>query len=148
MAYISTEEVKVIREELKKNFPSRLGWKLSIVRRDYLSLSISIIKAPFELRNDQNNSYEPVNQYWIESRENTQSIPPLKKIFEIANKNNYNRSDVQSDYFDVGYYLNISIGHFGKPFTPSEATNTQELSATHRGNLTIKPNAQELSNTN
>ena len=140
MAYISTEEIKVIREELKKNFPSRLGWKLSIVRRDYLSLSISIIKAPFELRNDQNNAYEQVNQYWIESRENKQSVPPLKKIFEIANKNNYNRSDVQSDYFDVGYYLNISIGHFGKPFTPSEATNTQELSATHRGNLTIKPN--------
>ena len=135
MAYISTEEVKVIREELKKNFPSRLGWKLSIVRRDYLSLSISIIKAPFELRNDQNNAYEQVNQYWIESRENKQSIPPLKKIFEIANKNNYNRSDVQSDYFDVGYYLNISIGHFGKPFTPNEATNTQELSATQRGNL-------------
>ena len=135
MAYISTEEVKVIREELKKNFPSRLGWKLSIVRRDYLSLSISIIQAPFELRNDQNNAYEQVNQYWIESRENKQSIPPLKKIFEIANKNNYNRSDVQSDYFDVGYYLNISIGHFGKPFTPNEATNTQELSATQRGNL-------------
>ena len=132
MAYISTEEVKVIREELKKNFPSRLGWKLSIVRRDYLSLSISIIKAPFELRNDQNNAYEQVNQYWIESRENKQSIPPLKKIFEIANKNNYDRSDVQSDYFDIGYYLNISIGHFGKPFTPSEAT--------HLLNLTIKPN--------
>ena len=123
MAYISTEEVKVIREELKKNFPSRLGWKLSIVRRDYLSLSISIIKAPFELRNDQKNAYEEVNQYWIESRENKQSIPPLKKIFEIANKNNYDRSDVQSDYFDVGYYLNISIGHFGKPFTPNEATH-------------------------
>ena len=123
MAYISTEEVKVIREELKKNFPSRLGWKLSIVRRDYLSLSISIIQAPFELRNDQNNAYEQVNQYWIESRENKQSVPVLKKIFEIANKNNYDRSDVQSDYFDVGYYLNISIGHFGKPFTPNEATH-------------------------
>ena len=119
MAYISTEEVKVIREELKKNFPSRLGWKLSIVRRDYLSLSISIIQAPFELRNDQNNDYEQVNKYWIERRENTQSIPVLKKIFEIANKKNYDRSDVQSDYFDVGYYLNISIGHFGKPFTPT-----------------------------
>ena len=127
MAYISTEEVKVIREELKKNFPSRLGWKLSIVRRDYLSLSISIIQAPFELRNDQKNAYEQVNQYWLESRENKQSIPVLKKIFEIANKNNYDRSDVQSDYFDVGYYLNISIGHFGKPFTL-------------RGNPTIKPN--------
>ena len=127
MAYISTEEVKVIREELKKNFPSRLGWKLSIVRRDYLSLSISIIQAPFELRNDQNNAYEQVNQYWIESRENKESVPVLKKIFEIANKNNYDRSDVQSDYFDVGYYLNISIGHFGKPFNPTEATQ--------RGNL-------------
>jgi hypothetical protein len=127
MAYISTEEVKVIREELKKNFPSRLGWKLSIVRRDYLSLSISIINAPIELRNDQNKAYEQVNQYWIESRENKQSIPVLKKIFEIANKNNYDRSDVQSDYFDVGYYLNLSIGHFGKPFT-------------QRGNLARQPN--------
>lgn len=117
MAYISTEEVKVIREELKKNFPSQLGWKLSIVRRDYLSLSISIIEAPFELRNDVKNDYEQVNSYWITSRENKQSIPVLKKILKIANKNNYDRSDVQSDYFDVGFYLNLSIGHFGKPFT-------------------------------
>jgi hypothetical protein len=123
MAYISTEEVKVIREELKKNFPSRLGWKLSIVRRDYLSLSISIINAPIELRNDQNNSYESVNQYWLESRENKESVLVLKKIFEIANKNNYDRSDVQSDYFDVGYYLNLSIGHFGKPFNPPRQPN-------------------------
>lgn len=123
MAYISTEEVKVIREELKKNFPSRLGWKLSIVRRDYLSLSISIINAPIELRNDQNNSYESVNQYWLESRENKESVLVLKKIFEIANKNNYDRSDVQSDYFDVGYYLNLSIGHFGKSFTPARQPN-------------------------
>jgi KaiC/GvpD/RAD55 family RecA-like ATPase len=119
MAYISTEEVKVIREELKKNFPSRLGWKLSVVRRDYLSLSISIINAPIELRNDQNNAYESVNQYWLESRQNKSSILVLKKILEIANKNNYDRSDVQSDYFDVGYYLNLSIGHFGKPFNPT-----------------------------
>lgn len=126
MAYISTEEVKVIREELKKNFPSQLGWKLSIVRRDYLSLSISIIEAPFELRNDVKNDYEQVNSHWISSRENKQSIPVLKKILKIANKKNYDRSDVKSDYFDVGFYLNLSIGHFGKPFT-------------HRGNPARQP---------
>lgn len=111
MAYISTEEVKVIREELKKNFPSKDGWKFSIVKRDFLSLNIIILSAPVEIRNDVQRTYEQVNKYRLEGRREE-----LKRIFEIANRNNYDYSDVQSDYFDVGFYLNISIGSYDKPF--------------------------------
>lgn len=32
----------------------------------------------------------------------------LQTIEKIANRHNYNNSDIQSDYFDVGYYLNVS----------------------------------------
>jgi len=111
MPYISKEEVKAIREELKQAFPSKLGWKLSIVNQDGYNLRISIMEAPVELRNNPNRGYEQVNHYYLKNR-----AEELSQITEIANRNNYDRSDVQNDYFDVGYYLNITIGKWDTPF--------------------------------
>jgi hypothetical protein len=29
---------------------------------------------------------------------------------------NHDRSDIQSDYFDVGWYVDINIGRWNKPY--------------------------------
>jgi len=116
MAYISTEKTKEIRNELKVLYPSKDGWKLSVTNHDYSSLSVSILEAPFELRDDIKRNYEQVNQYCTEERSNQAAIEVLKKVIEISNKTNYNKSDSMSDYHDVGYYFNLSIGAWDKPF--------------------------------
>jgi len=50
------------------------------------------------------------------------------KIFEIANQWNYNNSDIMTDYFDVGYYLDIELK---KPadFEPREKMTETERTA-------------------
>ena len=40
----------------------------------------------------------------------------LKKVVEITNQYNWNNSDSQIDYFDVNFYLHLSIGRWDKPF--------------------------------
>lgn len=49
----------------------------------------------------------------------------LHKIFKIANQWNYDNSDLMTDYFDVGYYLDIDIK---KPedFQPRESMTEEE----------------------
>jgi len=37
-------------------------------------------------------------------------------IIKIANTYNYDNSDPMTDYFDVNYYFNISLGKYSKPF--------------------------------
>jgi hypothetical protein len=32
------------------------------------------------------------------------------------NAGNHNNSDVQSDYFDVGWYIDVNIGKWNKPY--------------------------------
>lgn len=48
----------------------------------------------------------------------------LSAIYKIANQWNYNNSDIMSDYFDVGYYLDIDIKK-AEDFAP-RATMTEE----------------------
>jgi hypothetical protein len=116
MAYISTEEVAIIRNELKQMFPRKQNWVFSIRREHYSSLHITIRQSPIELRADTSKEYEQVNYYFIQERENKVASELLQIIYDISNKQNYDRSDIQSDYFDVGFYFSMSIGSWDKPF--------------------------------
>jgi hypothetical protein len=40
----------------------------------------------------------------------------LEKIVKTLNIGNHNNSDIQSDYFDVGWYVSIKVGEWDKPY--------------------------------
>ena len=40
----------------------------------------------------------------------------LIKLFDALNDGNHDRSDSMTDYFDVGWYLDINIGKWDKPY--------------------------------
>ena len=40
----------------------------------------------------------------------------FKRVGEIVNQYNYNDSDIQTDYFDVNFYLSLNIGKWDKPY--------------------------------
>jgi hypothetical protein len=46
-------------------------------------------------------------------------------VFKIANQWNYDKSDIMTDYFDVGYYLDIDI-KAPEDFTPREEMTVEE----------------------
>ena len=121
MAYISANDVKAIRAELKEKFPK---WKFG-VRKGAGSLSVDVtIKqgtASFE-----GKTYQQVNQYWIDSHwTDFEDAAALKRINEIMHnapgraggKKFYDNSDAMTDYFDTAFYTHLSIGSWDQPYT-------------------------------
>lgn len=101
-AYITTEMVAEIRNQLKKKFPN---FKFEVRRSPggYGSIDIFIISGPVKFRDTDGD----INHYHIQNYNNN-SI--LKKMLDVINYKNWDRSDITTDYFDVGYYVHLYQG--------------------------------------
>lgn len=57
-----------------------------------------------------------VNTHWY--NDNFSDIPAefLEKLIHAMNVGNHDRSDIMTDYFDVGWYIDINIGTWEKPY--------------------------------
>lgn len=130
----AVEIAKEVRAELKKEFP---GYKFSVTA-DYSSMTIALMEAPespVAYTTPENMfskyGYEQLNHHYLDcySAEDRRwnnttdriiltpkAIALFKKITKIANRKNYDNSDIQTDHFDVGYYFNLHIGKWNKPF--------------------------------
>jgi hypothetical protein len=53
----------------------------------------------------------------------------LKKILKTINKKSWDRSDISTDYFDVGFYLDLTQGNntYGSQRKPFELTGARRL---------------------
>ena len=140
MAYISTEDVKHIRNELKKELPQ---YKFSVVRDHHSSVTISLMKGPafkdYEYFDRYNNviktanlsdgEHHQINQFHLEDfygKENAEILGKIDTISRTAPAKNggkvwYNDSDIQTDYFDIAYYVHINVGKWNKPYEIVEA---------------------------
>ena len=58
-----------------------------------------------------------VNPYWYQDHFSGKAKSFLTEILTAMNDGNHDRSDVQSDYFDVGWYVDVNIGKWNKPYT-------------------------------
>lgn len=106
MAYISKEQVKEIRENLKKEFPNI---KFSVTRNNYSKIEVAIIKSNL----DFGTNFLDINHYYLEKYPHADI---LKRIKEIANEGNFDKSDIQSDYFHVGWYFSLLVGKWDKDY--------------------------------
>jgi hypothetical protein len=111
MAYITTDQVKNFREQLKASFPSKDGWKLSVTRQHYSVVSVTILAAPIKLIE---GDYKQINTFYCETYEHAEIF---NKIKSICMEGNFDKSDYQTDYHHVGWYFNLSVGNWDKPFT-------------------------------
>lgn len=119
MPYITTEEVKEIRQKLKKEFPN---FKFSIRKSESSSgVDVTILTAPIQMlinEDDIQRGYRQVNHFWI--NETYEEYPEVREILNkikgIMNKKNGVLVE-DSDYGTVPYYYtNIYIGDYNKPF--------------------------------
>lgn len=129
MAYMSQEKKKTIAENLKKVMPK--GWKYSLAVRHHSTLVLTISECPIDLIAEYTaraKSRKPdtywtgdekhitVNPYWIDDQFEGTRLEQMKSIFAVMNDGNHDRSDIQSDYFDVGWYSEICFGRWNRPF--------------------------------
>jgi len=57
-----------------------------------------------------------VNPYWYQDHFTGKAKNFLKEIFTAMNDGNHDNSDIQTDYFDVGWYVDVNIGRWNKPY--------------------------------
>lgn len=56
------------------------------------------------------NGYINVNVYHFDSHFSGQALKFIKEVYAAMMVGNHDNSDLQSDYFDVGWYVDINIG--------------------------------------
>ncbi len=131
MAYMNQAKKQVIAAALKVVMPK--DWKYSL-KCDKHGITLTIRSAPVDLIAEVERvtnktagvdgivgvrstpaTHVSVNEYWL-SNQFDESLPIFQNIKDALNTGNHDRSDPQTDYFDVGHYAHIRIGAWDKPF--------------------------------
>ena len=131
MAYMNQEKKKTIATYLKMALKGT-GIKYSLGVRHHSTIVMKITAGPVDFiknyvdlahlrpeKYDMVNGYPTyldVNPYCYKEHFNGKALDILTKIFDTMNAGNHDRSDVQSDYFDVGWYVDVNVGTWDKPY--------------------------------
>jgi len=57
-----------------------------------------------------------VNPYWYKEHFSGKTKAFLSEVIPAMNDGNWDKSDIQSDYFNVGWYVSVNIGKWNKPY--------------------------------
>jgi len=125
--YMNINDIaKEVRETLKKEFPN-LVFSTTIEKYSGgQSLTVAWMSGfdPIDDSNPENSDIDKndfnfqINRYYIDKdvRLNEKAKNVLKKVNEISNKRNWDKSDPMTDYFNVNYYFHLKVGKWDKPY--------------------------------
>jgi len=119
MAYMNQERKAALAAELKKVMPQ--GWKYSLAVRNHSTIVLTITDAPFNilggLGREAASGHATINTHWIRECFADECLADVfEKIAAALNVGNHDRSDIMTDLFDVGWYVDIQVGRWDKPF--------------------------------
>ena len=112
MAFMNQERKKELAPAIK-SILKKYGAKGSLKVRDYSTLVLTISESRFEV--PENEDGERINQYYLSDNYSGEKLQFLKELVEAMMTGNHNNSDIQTDYFDVGWYIEIRFGRWKRP---------------------------------
>jgi hypothetical protein len=136
MAYVSQEVITKARAALKA-LNKEYGVKATLSGKGDSTLYLTIAEGKIDFINnfcenivakrrqhdtkqvidwvtkEQNIS---VNQYYLDSSFDGIALEYLEKAKAIMYADHWDRSDIQSDYFNCAYYISIQVGRWNKPY--------------------------------
>ncbi len=126
MAYITAKETRAIKKKLVESFPD---FKFSVRNEHHSSVAVTILSGPvrfnyteearrtsasmYNVTSEKEPDYLQLNHYYLENYTNANI---LHEMYDILNDGNYDNSEPMTDYFDVGFYVNLSMGSWDKPY--------------------------------
>lgn len=119
MAYISKEDVKKIRENLKSLYPRKQGYKISVTRRNSMEVVVALMEGPHEV----GETYQQLNHYHPEHYSGFvyEFVDVVSEVIEgVKEYVDYNAGDVTADYGNSNYFQSIEIGKWDKPYVKVE----------------------------
>lgn len=135
MAYMNQERKSRIAGLLKEALKGE-GIKYTLSVRNLSTIVMKVTAAPIDFIQNSRETrkihprfdihgvpivdtreYLDVNPYWDMAESfSGKALEVLRKILSCLNDGNHDRSDISSDYFDVGWYVDVKIGDYNKPF--------------------------------
>jgi hypothetical protein len=128
MAYIKTEEVSAIRNELKKRF-GHTGLKFGVKKQHHSSVHVTIKAGPIDFSDiyrdhyGSGDHYAQVNVYHLSNYGQHQPFfEEVLKIIKTApalaegGREWFDKSDIMTDYFHTAFYINLNVGEYDKPY--------------------------------
>ncbi len=115
------------------------SWKYSLSVRHHSTLVFTLASSPLNFlaafKEYQKNASDPfirngyvadhdfthidVNPYFVNDRWfalGVDNVATIQAILDAMNDGNHNRSDIMTDYHDVGWYVGFKVGKWDKPY--------------------------------
>ena len=137
MAYMSQERKAKLAPAIKAVL-NKYGVKGSLSVRNHMSLVLTIKSGSIDFVENfietdasgpsgrkmsaeqvsyiRKNQSLDVNVYWYKEHFSGRARDFLMEIIPLMNNGNHDNSDIMTDYFDVGWYVDVNIGRWNKPY--------------------------------
>ena len=132
MAYMSQERKSNLAPAIKRHL-AHYRVKGSIAVDNHSTLVVNIKSGALDFIGNANaiasqhprnqsgrfqpaRDYIQVNHYWCHEHYSGVVRDFLVELVRLMNIGNHDNSDIQTDYFDVGWYISINVGRWNKPY--------------------------------
>ena len=130
MAYMNQDKKAKIAPQVKAVL-KKYGIKGSLGVRNHSTLVLNIKSGRLDFIKNFNETMDArpyggerryakdsldVNQHWYGEHFSGESLKFFEELFTAMNDGNHDRSDIMTDYFDVGWYVDVNVGQWNKPY--------------------------------
>lgn len=133
MAYVSQSLKKTLAPHIKA-VCKKYGVKATLSVRNHMTLCLNIKSGVIDFIGNSNEvcgndhyqvsrgftpnrtGYDNVNVYHYKNHYSGKALAFLMEVIPLMNWGNHDNSDIQTDYFDVGWYVDVNIGKWDQPY--------------------------------
>jgi hypothetical protein len=121
MAYVSQELKSKLAPQIKA-ICKKYGVKASLAVRNHSTLALNIKSGKIDFIGDYGDSDDArkfgiqVNPYHYKNHFGGKAKAFLSEVIPAMNDGNWDKSEIQYDYFNVGWYIDVNIGKWNKPY--------------------------------
>lgn len=114
MAYFSQERKREMAPAVKAVL-AKYGMKGTLSVSHHSTVVLTLKEGPIDFGHN-GRGFIDVNVYWIDEHYEGVAREFLNEVYRVLMTGNHNNSDIQSDYFDVGWYVDIRVGRWNQPY--------------------------------
>ena len=127
MAYMQQEKKKSLAPAIKAAC-AKHGVKATLGVDHHSSLVLNIKEGSIDFIKNYNETMQArglehraednfgINPYHYETQFTGEALSFFKEVMPLMNVGNFDKSDIQSDYFHCGWYVEVNIGKWDRPY--------------------------------
>jgi len=133
MAFVSQSLKKTLAPHIKA-VCKKYGVKATLAVRNHSTLCLNVKSGVIDFIGNANevcgrdhyqvsrgftpnkSGYDNVNVYHYKNHYSGAALKFLSEVIPLMNYGNHDNSDLMTDYFDVGWYVDVNIGKWDQPY--------------------------------